>query len=155
MMTYLKKLDFSLVGNVNFICAEDDKVSKEKFKLHFLSRGRLYEIFRSRKVGQSYISSVFTTLYSFLPAIFLVLKLRPDLIITNGPGTALPVCYSGYILKLLRISRTKIVFIESFCRVRTLSLAGRLIYPITEKFYVQWEYLQRDNPKCRYIGLLV
>lgn len=155
MLTYMKRFDFDSVDSVDFVCSNDDKMSVEKFQLSFTNKARLHQIKRSRKVGQTYISSVFTTLYSFIPAFLLVWKLKPNLIITNGPGTALPICYSAYALKLLKIIHTKQVFIESFCRVRTLSLAGKLIYPITDIFYVQWEQLKQEYPKCRYIGILV
>jgi hypothetical protein len=33
------------------------------------------------------------------------------------------------------------VFIESFCRVQSLSLSGLLLYPLVDEFVVQWPQL--------------
>lgn len=38
------------------------------------------------KVGQSYLSSVFTTLVAGLHAASMVVQVRPDLVLVNGPG---------------------------------------------------------------------
>jgi beta-1,4-N-acetylglucosaminyltransferase len=139
-------------GSVCAVHASGDEHSK----LHFSSKytGELYAIPRSRQVGQSYFTSIFTTLYSFLPALWLVFRTEPDLIISNGPGTALPVCYCAFVCKYLALFRTRIVFVESFCRTSSLSLAGKLIYPITDEFYVQWESLLQMYPKAKFIGML-
>lgn len=54
---------------------------------------------------------------------------------TNGPGTAVPLCYAHWALSKLLLWNTdaKILFIESFCRVTSLSLSGKLLYPIADK----------------------
>ena len=72
-----------------------------------------------------------------------------DLLLTNGPGTAVPICYIYFFLSkiLLYNWNAKIVFIESFCRVTDLSLTGRLLRPILSKFVVQWEELHKKYPK--------
>ena len=61
-----------------------------------------------------------------------------DLVMTNGPGTALPISYIYWIVsKLLLFNiKAKIIFVESFCRVTELSLTGKLIRPIVNKFVV-------------------
>jgi hypothetical protein len=56
----------------------------------------------------------------------------------NTPGTCLPICLAGYALRLLGVRRVKVVFIESFCRVQSLSLTGRLLYYLADRFVVQW-----------------
>lgn len=45
---------------------------------------------RSREVGQSYITSVWTTLVALAAAFRVVWAARPDLLLVNGPGTCLP-----------------------------------------------------------------
>ena len=139
-------------GPICAVHASTDTLSRSKFISNF--NGDIYSISRSRSVGQSYFTSIFTTLYSFVPAIWTIIRSSPDLLITNGPGTALPICYSAFFYKLVSLKRIKIVFVESFCRTHTLSLAGKLIYPIANEFYVQWETLQKVCPKAKYIGLL-
>lgn len=71
---------------------------------------RLIELPRARKVGQSYLSSVGTTLYSMLVTLWKLaieavikgkVKQVPDLLIVNGPGTCVVVVL---VYRLLRVS---------------------------------------------------
>lgn len=39
-----------------------------------------WQIYRSREVGQSYITSVFTTLWAFVHAMIRVLQIQPDVV---------------------------------------------------------------------------
>ena len=139
-------------GKICAVCADGDFISQRQFLDRF--DGKVYFVFRSRKVGQSYFTSVFTTLYSFLPAFGVVWKEKPSLVISNGPGIALPICYVAWFMKFVSLEFVKIVYVESFCRTTSLSLAGKLIYPISSEFFVQWEKLHEKYPKTRYIGLL-
>ena len=41
---------------------------------------------RSREVGQSYLSSILSTLKAFANCITMVYKERPSLLLVNGPG---------------------------------------------------------------------
>ncbi|XP_023787553.1 UDP-N-acetylglucosamine transferase subunit ALG14 homolog [Cyanistes caeruleus] len=110
---------------------------------------------RSREVRQSWISSVVTTLYSVLYSLPLTYKRKPDLILCNGPGTCVPVCLSAFLLGLLRIKRTIIVYVESICRVETLSLSGKILYYFSDYFIVQWPDLKKKYPKSVYLGRIV
>ncbi len=40
----------------------------------------------------------------------------------NGPGTCVPLCAAGLILGVLGLKRVLIVYVESICRVKTLSI---------------------------------
>ena len=82
-------------------------------------------------------------------ALFIIVRERPNLIVSNGPGTAVPICYNHYLLSkvLLWNVKNKILFIESFCRVNSLSLSGKLIFPIADKFIVHWKELKIKHPK--------
>uniref|UniRef100_A0A8C3N523 UDP-N-acetylglucosamine transferase subunit ALG14 n=1 Tax=Geospiza parvula TaxID=87175 RepID=A0A8C3N523_GEOPR len=110
---------------------------------------------RSREVRQSWVSSVLTTLYSILYSLPLTYKRKPDLILCNGPGTCVPVCLSAFLLGLLRIKRTIIVYVESICRVETLSLSGKILYYFSDYFIVQWPNLKKKYPKSVYLGRIV
>ena len=61
---------------------------------------------------------------------------RPKAIMSTGAGVAVPACFIGKI-----IFKSKIIFIESFCRIYRPSLTGRAIYSISNLFFVQWEEL--------------
>ena len=49
----------------------------------------------------------------------------------------------------------KIVFAESYCRVRDLSLSGKFLYPFASTFLVMWPQLTRQYPRAKYLGQLV
>jgi len=116
----------------------------------------VYSIPRSREVGQSYFSSVFTTFYAQIHAMILLLFwIRPHLILTNGPGTCLPICLAGLLLRILGICPTQIVFCESYCRVETLSLTGILLYPIVDVFIVHWKELLQEYPLAQCVNSFV
>jgi beta-1,4-N-acetylglucosaminyltransferase len=112
---------------------------------------KVVRIPRSREVGQSYVSSVFTTLYSFFASIKTVALERPTLLLCNGPGTCLPVCVS---MRLLKPFSGKIVFIESICRTRSLSLTGKILYytRLADTLFVQWPQLSEKYPLTKYAG---
>jgi beta-1,4-N-acetylglucosaminyltransferase len=109
----------------------------------------IYNIPRSREVGQSYGSSIVTTLRAICYSLRLVYQLRPNCIICNGPGTCLPICIVTFLYRMCHIlpnTRTYIVFVESFCRVQTLSWTGQLLYNCADVFLVHWEELQERYP---------
>lgn len=57
---------------------------------------RLLRLPRSREVGQSYLTSIVSTLYATLYALGLVWRQMPSLVLCNGPGTCVPVCLAAY-----------------------------------------------------------
>uniref|UniRef100_A0A0A9AY83 UDP-N-acetylglucosamine transferase subunit ALG14 n=1 Tax=Arundo donax TaxID=35708 RepID=A0A0A9AY83_ARUDO len=106
------------------------------------------QIYRSREVGQSYITSIATTLLATLHAMWLVIRIRPQVIFCNGPGTCFPLCISAFVLKVLGLGWSSIFYIESIARVKKLSLSGLLLYKlrIADQFFVQWPQLQKKTP---------
>ncbi|KAF8391125.1 hypothetical protein HHK36_023426 [Tetracentron sinense] len=58
------------------------------------------QIYRSREVGQSYLTSVATTLIAMVHALWLMIKIRPQVILCNGPGTCIPLCVVAFLFKV-------------------------------------------------------
>lgn len=114
----------------------------------------LERIPRSREVGQSYITSIFTTLYSILACIPVMLKVRPKFILCNGPGTCIPICAIAFLMKVFYVTDTTIIFIESICRVKTLSLSGKILLFFADAVFVQWPQLQTFYKQSKYLGRL-
>lgn len=112
---------------------------------------------RSREVGQSYITAIWSTLVAFVACLKLVFSLQPQLVLVNGPGTCLPICIAAAIMSILRLQRCKIVFVESICRVQSLSLTGKLLYHsrLADAIHVQWPELVKRYPRCEYVGMLL
>ncbi|KAF2184420.1 glycosyltransferase family 1 protein [Zopfia rhizophila CBS 207.26] len=85
----------------------------------------------------------------------------PDLIMTNGPATAVIVILASWILRFFDIkganSRDKMrtIYVESFARVTTLSLSGALLLKVADRFLVQWEQLEGKGGRAEFHGILV
>lgn len=71
---------------------------------------------------------------------------KPDCVITTGALIAFPFCVFA------KLSGKKVVYIESFARINSRSLTGRLVYPIADLFLVQWESMLALYPKAKYVG---
>jgi beta-1,4-N-acetylglucosaminyltransferase len=126
----------------------------------------VHDIPRSREVGQSYFSSIFTTCKAQWYCFWLVGRLAPDLILCNGPGTCLPICLAALFYNIIlpftypnkskkQREKIKIVFCESYCRVETLSLTGKLLYPIADLFVVHWPELHQKYPNTVLVSTFV
>ncbi len=77
----------------------------------------------------------------------IIIKERPDVIISTGADITIPICYLGKLLG------SKVIFIESYCRVEDISATGKIIYPISDLFLVQWKHLiTKKWKKAKYWG---
>ncbi|HGF7884124.1 TPA: PssD/Cps14F family polysaccharide biosynthesis glycosyltransferase [Enterococcus faecium] len=82
---------------------------------------------------------------SFL-AIRILLKEKPDLIISSGAAVAVPFFYLG------KLIGAKTIYIEVFDRIDAPTLTGKLVYPVTDKFIVQWDEMKKVYPKAINLG---
>ena len=160
LLLMLSKLDFNKFKKCFIISSHNDKNSENKFKEIFdlkkysKTSFQFIKIYRARNVGQSFLTSIFTTFYSMIQSFFVMIKTQPNICVTNGPGVAIPIVYIGFILKLMMILvEFKILFIESYCRTKSISLSGKLIEPICDKFIVLWENLK--GGKKEYLGKIL
>lgn len=71
---------------------------------------------------------------------------RPDLIISSGAAVAVPFFYIGKLIK------AALVYIEVFDRIDKPTLTGKLVYPITDRFIVQWDEQKKVYPKAINLG---
>lgn len=72
----------------------------------------------------------------------------PDVILSTGAGLAIPFFVIG------RAHRKRLVYVESFTRVRHPSLSGRIVYPLADAFFMQWGKSLRLR-RVLYAGSLV
>jgi len=80
----------------------------------------------------------------------ILLKEKPKLIVSTGSEIAIP---AFYLAKILRI---KTIFIESWTRVDRPTGTGKIVYPVSDIFLVQWErLLKKYGKKARYEGAIV
>lgn len=84
--------------------------------------------------------------YNIIKSFYLFLKLKPDLVISTGAGVVIP------FLVYSKIFRRNVWFIESFSKVKTPTMTGKIVYKFADRFFVQWETLLSFYPKAEYKG---
>ena len=87
-----------------------------------------------------------STLRALFACVHLIWTASPDLVLVNGPGTCVPVAV------LARLSGSRVIFVESWCRVESLSLTGRIMYWVAHRFVVHWPELVDRYPRAEYLG---
>jgi beta-1,4-N-acetylglucosaminyltransferase len=150
---------------------------------------------RARRVHQSFLTAPLSTLQCFWACLQILQGIHPaqrpiprktpspypDLILTNGPATAVCVVLAAKLLRFLNVVSVmfgvsikgmsvqqtdtivyplRTVFIESWARVTTLSLSGKILLPFADRFLVQWPDLEgrrawRGMRMSEYVGALV
>jgi beta-1,4-N-acetylglucosaminyltransferase len=79
-------------------------------------------------------------------AIKVILKEKPDLIISSGAAVAVPFFYFG------KLMGAKLIYVEVFDRIDKPTLTGKMVYPIVDKFIVEWEETKKVYPKAINLG---
>lgn len=73
-------------------------------------------------------------------------KEKPDLIISSGAAVAVPFFYLG------KLFGAKLIYIEVFDRIDKPTMTGKIVYPIADKFVVQWEEQKQIYKKAVNLG---
>lgn len=113
----------------------------EEYRVYYTRRQ--YET--RTKIG-IYLRELFLMVKLFIITFYILIKERPKLIVSTGGGSTIPLCYWGKILGI------KVMYIESLARVNGPSLTGRIVYPITDIFLVQWESMLQFYKKAEFWG---
>jgi beta-1,4-N-acetylglucosaminyltransferase len=74
---------------------------------------------------------------------------RPEAILSTGAGIAVPFFLVG---KLLRV---RLVYVESVTRTESISLSGRLLYPLADRFFTQWPGSAKQRRRAEYAGAIL
>ena len=85
-------------------------------------------------------------LVNFAQSLKIFLKEKPDVVLSTGADAAVASCI------IAKLFGKKVVFIESFCRIKGPSLSARMVYPFADLFLVQWKENLRFFPKAKYKG---
>ncbi len=153
MMKLVSVLDKDKYSPRTYVHASTDILSSEKVKEQD-EDAKVLSVPRAREVGQLWLTTVCTTLVAAAASYWVLLKHNPDLLLCNGPGTCVPFCFGAWVNNKLGFSNTKIVFIESICRVQTLSMSAKILcgLGIVDKTYVQWPELALENKNVEYVA---
>jgi UDP-N-acetylglucosamine:LPS N-acetylglucosamine transferase len=74
---------------------------------------------------------------------------QPDLVVSTGAGVAVPFFIVAWAMGVPR------VYIEVFDRLDSATLTGRICYPISTLFLVQWPQQRRMYPRAHLLGTLI
>lgn len=76
-----------------------------------------------------------------------IIKLQQiDCVISTGAGFSLPFLLTAKMLGC------KTIFFESFAKISSPTLTGKLCYKFVDRFYVQWEDMLKIYPKAIFKG---
>lgn len=121
------------------IVTEKSVITKELQKQYPMS----FLVYGARNYPFKY---VFKFSFNILKSFMIFIREKPDVIVTTGAHTAVPMCY------IAKIFGKKVIFIESFAKTSTPTISGKLIYPIADLFIVQWKDMLKHYPKAIYGG---
>jgi beta-1,4-N-acetylglucosaminyltransferase len=155
MIRLVQGLDVHKYQPLIFAIGHTDVTSQKQVRAANLAiepAARWLRVYRNREVKQSWFTTVFTTLWSLVQSLYVMYRNRPQLLLVNGPGTTVSLCYCAFLLRVLGLADTTIVFVESFCRTREPSLTARLVYPVADRFVVPWPDLLDKFPRSDYLG---
>ena len=116
---------------------------------------------KAREVGATRLASLKSILFTIAQSLWCLSVIKwnlvgqPHLVLLNGPGTCCIIAAWLKLLEILTCTRSRIVYVESLARTDTLSLTGKLLYPLVDEFVVQWSELCEKYDRARCYGILV
>jgi beta-1,4-N-acetylglucosaminyltransferase len=82
-------------------------------------------------------------------AVRVIRRERPDVILSTGAALAVPFFLVG------KLAGCRLVYVESLTRTTSLSLSGRMVYPLANSFFVQWPQAARGRRKAIHAGSIL
>lgn len=144
-----------LIGNSggHFEQLKQLKGLEKKYEIFYVTNknisnqsSKLIDYFIRSPHGKNKIETMIGYIENSIEALFILFKVRPNIIISTGAGIAVPIIMLGKLLKV------KTIFIESFARVDRLSRTGEFVYKYCDTFIVQHRKLCDEFPKAIYGG---
>ena len=85
----------------------------------------------------------------FLRCLHIVLKEKPDVVISTGAAAGCMLCFLG------KMIGAKVIWIDSITNVERISLSGRMVRYIADLFLVQWPELAGRYKRVEFVGTVV
>ncbi len=112
---------------------------------HVAERLQAYDVYYVNDPHTSLTGFIVNAIRSF----FLLIKLRPRIVLSTGSGIALATCM------IAKLFGSKVIYVESGARVTTPSKTGKFMYRYADVFYVQWKSMLKHYPDAVYVGNLI
>lgn len=104
------------------------------------------KIYYLNQVNRHEKAFLFKMALNFIKSIKIFIKERPDVVISTGALATIPMCI------IAKAFKKKVIFIESFAKVTSPTLTGKLVYKFADQFYVQWEQMKEHYPNAIFKG---
>lgn len=149
----MKKICFAASTGGHFEQLMMLKPLMDKYDSIIVTERSLYSV-ENKDVKTYYLNQInrkeriflFRMIVNLLKTIKILIIENPDIIISTGALSTFPLCLLGKLL------RKKIIFIESFAKINSPTLTGKLVYKFADQFYVQWEDMKQVYPNAIYKG---
>ncbi|PRX39835.1 PssD/Cps14F family polysaccharide biosynthesis glycosyltransferase [Salegentibacter salegens] len=111
---------------------------REKYNIKFL---------KARAKGKKRnLAFIFVLFFNAFISLKILIQHFPKAIITTGSSTTVPMCLLG------KLGGTKIIYILSYARVNSRAFSADILYPIADKFIIQWPGVKKFYKKAVYLG---
>jgi beta-1,4-N-acetylglucosaminyltransferase len=128
-----------------YLATSNDKISESKIPYP----GNVYRLMRPRGKDESIIRAAWHLSISLVQAAGLLLRCRPQAVLGSGPAVFVPPALLG------KLVGAKVIFVETGSRITELSLTGKIMLRLADRFFVQWEPLHQRYPQAIYAGRLL
>lgn len=115
-------------------------------KTSYLPVKEVSKVYFLKQVNRHEKAFILIMIVNFMKTLKIFIKEKPDIIISTGALATIPMCLIG------KLFRKKLIFIESFAKITSPTLTGKLIYKFADQFYVQWEEMLEIYPKAVFRG---
>lgn len=123
------------------LVTEKDKSTislKDKYNVKYL-------IYGTRKNLFTYF---FKFIFNFIKSFIIFMKFKPDVIITTGAHTCVPMLF------IAKLFKKKSIYIETMANRKTKTMTGKIVEKWVTYFVVQWEDMKNLYEDSVYGGLI-
>ncbi len=110
---------------------------------------KLQQLGRTYIAGECNRQHPFKTFSVLLQCIKVVLKERPDVVISTGAAPGFLICITA------KMVGSKIIWIDSIANIQQLSMSGQLIRPFSNLILTQWPEVARKYKNVEYVGAII
>lgn len=115
-------------------------------RTNYLVENKDIRFYYLKQVNRHEFKFLLYIMINSIKSLKIFLNEKPDMIISTGALSTVPMCI------IAKLFQKKLIFIESFAKINSPTITGRLIYKLADKFYVQWKGMKKFYPNAEYKG---
>lgn len=115
-------------------------------KTQYSTANNIIKQYYLSQINRREFTFIFKMIANIIKSLNIFLKERPDIVISTGVLATIPMCI------IAKMFGKKLIYIESFAKINSPTLTGKLLYKYADQFYIQWEELRKFYPNAIYKG---